>query len=213
MIAFWFCFWEKNSDRSRDVFFFSEWIQNWDEFSSQFWIHSERKRCTHPGCIIGWMHGWPGHGETGVVYVTERDGGGRPAGGSWWWGGRSQGFRPRRRRLSLRCGGIAVVAAVRSDSTAVSQCALLFLSHVSTIFVPKEFFFFYLFLSALSCARDNPRGDISRADSCDSSQFFSATRATSAMMDSWEIVCACGDLRKNASLSHHSRPSQLCADE
>lgn len=29
----------------------------------------------------------PGHGETGVVYVTERDGGGgQQAGGSSWWG-------------------------------------------------------------------------------------------------------------------------------
>jgi len=39
-----------------------------------------------------------GHGETGVVYVTERDGGGgRPAGGSSWWGAAA--------RVSDRVGG------------------------------------------------------------------------------------------------------------
>lgn len=73
-------------------------------------------------------------GETGVVYVTERDcGGERSVGGSPWWGGRSRGSRPRRRRLSLRRGGIAVVAAVRYDPAAVSQYALFFVPHVLSV--------------------------------------------------------------------------------
>lgn len=61
-------------------------------------------------------------------------------------GGRSQGFRPRRRRLSLRRRGIAVVAAVRFDPVAVSRCALLFLPHVSTVLVLKTFLFSCSFL-------------------------------------------------------------------
>lgn len=102
-------------------------------------VRAPRADAASAGCTS-----MPGHGETGVVYVTERDGGGgRQAGGSSWWGGRSQGFRPRRRRLSLQRGGIAVVAAVRSDPAAVSQCALLLLPHVSTVLVPKDTYFFF----------------------------------------------------------------------
>lgn len=97
-------------------------------------------------------------------------------------GGRSQGFRPRRRRLSLRRGGIAVVAAVRSDSAAVSQCALLFLPHVSTVFRVEGFFI--SFSLPFSCARDNCVA-ISVADPCGlrNSQFLSATSAMMMMMD------------------------------
>lgn len=103
--------------------------------------------------------------------------------GRWFFmvGDRSQGFRPRRRRLSLRRGGIAVVAAVRSDPAAVSQCALLFLPHVSTVFVPKDFHFSF---PAPSCARDNRVGVISRGPShrdIRNSRFLSA--ASAMMMD------------------------------
>jgi len=76
-------------------------------------------------------------------------------------GGRSQGFRPRRRRLSLRRGGIAVVAAVRSDPAAVSQCALFLLPHVSTVSSCPEGFSFLLLCPFLR-ERDNRVANISR---------------------------------------------------
>lgn len=61
----------------------------------------------------------------------------------WRWGpvgrlverGPQPGFpTARRRRLSLRCGGIAVVAAVRFDPAAAQRCAPFFLPHVSVVF-------------------------------------------------------------------------------
>lgn len=96
------------------------------------------KLLAHPGRIVGRVHvDVPGRGNRCCVCHRKRPavGNGRPV-GPRWWGGRSRGFRPRRRRLSLRRGGIAVVAAVRYDPTAVSQYAvyaLFFVSHVLSV--------------------------------------------------------------------------------
>lgn len=96
-----------------------------DENSSQLWVHSERKLCVRTPTSSAGCTSMPSHGETGVVYVTERvGGGGRLAGGSLWWGAQpgfptaSAALKPptqghcRRGRGTIRSGSLAVRAAL-----------------------------------------------------------------------------------------------------
>lgn len=208
MVAFWFC-WGLERKILIHPWFLFWWTRGETKIHRSFGFIRSESCVRTPDASSAGCTSMPGHGETGVVYVTERDGGGGRPAGRWFFmvGGRSQGFRPRRRRLSLRRGGIAVVAAVRSDPAAVSQCALFFLPHVSMVFVPKDFYFFPLPFPARQITAWRYQ---SRSPAIFAIRFFSATSAM-MMMDPWEMVCACDDLRKR--FSRRSRWSQVCADE
>jgi len=127
---------EKDSDSS--MFFFYK-FSTCQKFIAALGPSGAKAVCAPR--IVGWVHvdARPWGNRCCICHRKRRRWG--PT-SRWFFmvGDRSQGFRPRRRRLSLRRGGIAVVAAVRSDPAAALAVRAVPPARVNGIFVPQRIF-------------------------------------------------------------------------